>query len=86
MLARNVCRLGIDDSQAPREVREWFRGGDTLCNARQKFATAVSVSGAERGMRLVESQRGMAALILRKNGEQTEVFTSQRFSKVLPAE
>jgi thiamine biosynthesis lipoprotein len=41
------------------------------------FATAVSVLGVERGMKLVESQPGMAALILRKDGDKTEVFESQ---------
>jgi thiamine biosynthesis lipoprotein len=48
------------------------------------FATAVSVLGAERGLALVESQPGMAAFFLRKNGEAAEAFESRRF-KGIPA-
>ena len=46
------------------------------------FATAVSVLGVERGLALVESQPGLAALILRKNGDKTEVFESRRFKRI----
>ena len=46
------------------------------------FATAVSVLGVERGLELVESQSGMAAFILRRQGDGMEVFTSRRFSRV----
>ncbi|MBE0542883.1 MAG: FAD:protein FMN transferase [Verrucomicrobia bacterium] len=46
------------------------------------FATAVSVLGVERGLALVESQRGMAAFILRKSGEQTEVHESRAFKRI----
>jgi thiamine biosynthesis lipoprotein len=46
------------------------------------FATAVSILGAESGLALVESQPGMAALILRKEGDKTQVFESRRFRKI----
>jgi thiamine biosynthesis lipoprotein len=46
------------------------------------FATAVSIIGVERGLALVESQQGMAALILRKDGDQAEVFESRRFKRI----
>ena len=42
------------------------------------FATAVSVLGVKRGLALVESQPNLVALILRKSGNTTEVFTSRR--------
>jgi thiamine biosynthesis lipoprotein len=48
------------------------------------FATAVSVLGVERGMALVDSQPGMAAFILRKCGEATEIFSSRRWQKFQP--
>jgi len=52
------------------------------------FATTVSVLGMERGLALANSQPGMAAFILRKRGEQTEVFESRRFKNIprAPAE
>ncbi|MCW5551476.1 MAG: FAD:protein FMN transferase [Verrucomicrobiae bacterium] len=50
------------------------------------FATAVSVLGVERGLKLVESRRGMAAFILRKSGEQTEVYESRTFKRIPRAE
>jgi len=50
--------------------------------ATDSFATAVSVLGIERGLALVESQPGMAAFILRKNGGQTETFESRGFKKI----
>lgn len=46
------------------------------------FATAVSVLGVQRGLKLVESQRGMAAFILRKSGAQTEVYESRAFKRI----
>jgi len=46
------------------------------------FATAVSVLGVERGLMLVNSQPGLAAFILRKNGEAAEAFESRRFKKI----
>ena len=46
------------------------------------FATAVSVLGVERGLVLVNSRPGMAALILRKNGEVTEASESRRFKRI----
>ncbi len=46
------------------------------------FATAVSILGAKRGLTLVESQPGMAALILRKDGNRTEMFESRRFKRI----
>jgi thiamine biosynthesis lipoprotein len=46
------------------------------------FATAVSILGVERGLALVESQPGMAAMILRKEGEETQIFESRRFRKI----
>lgn len=53
------------------------------------FATAVSILGVTRGLALVESQKGMEALLLRKEGDQeTERFESSGFSKLprAPAE
>lgn len=50
------------------------------------FATAVSILGVERGLALVESQRGMAALILRNEGERAEVFESRRFRRIQQAQ
>jgi thiamine biosynthesis lipoprotein len=50
------------------------------------FATAVSMLGVERGLALVESQPEMAALILRKEGEKTEVFESRRFKRLVLSE
>ena len=46
------------------------------------FDTAISVLGVKRGLALVESQPGMAAIILRKNGDQVEVFESRRFKRI----
>jgi len=46
------------------------------------FATAVSVLGVERGLVLVNSRPGMAALILRKNGDGMEAFESRRFKRI----
>jgi thiamine biosynthesis lipoprotein len=46
------------------------------------FATAVSILGVQRGLALVEAQPGMAALILRKDGDRTEVFESRRFKRI----
>jgi thiamine biosynthesis lipoprotein len=46
------------------------------------FDTAISVLGVERGLKLVESQPGMAAFILRKKGDRTEVFESRRFKRI----
>ncbi|MCU0783462.1 MAG: FAD:protein FMN transferase [Verrucomicrobia bacterium] len=50
--------------------------------ATDSFATAVSVLGLERGLVLVESQPGLAAFILRKNGGQTETFESRGFKNI----
>jgi len=50
------------------------------------FATAVSIIGVKQGLALVESQGGMAALILRKESEKTEVFESRRFQRIPQAE
>lgn len=47
--------------------------------------TAVSVLGVERGLKLVESQAGLAAFILKKEGNKTKVFTSRGFERI-PAE
>jgi thiamine biosynthesis lipoprotein len=46
------------------------------------FDTTVSVLGVERGLALVESQPGMAAFIIRKDGESTRVFESRRFRNI----
>ncbi len=43
------------------------------------LATAVSVLGAERGLALIESRPDSAALIVRRNGNETTVLTSSRF-------
>lgn len=50
------------------------------------FATAVGILGVERGLALIESQTGMSAIILRKDGEKTEVFESRRFRRIPRAE
>jgi thiamine biosynthesis lipoprotein len=50
------------------------------------FDTAISVLGVERGLALLESQPGLAALILRKKGDQTEVIESRRFRQIPRAE
>jgi thiamine biosynthesis lipoprotein ApbE len=41
--------------------------------------TAVSVLGAERGLRLIESRPHAAALIVRRSGTVTELLPSARF-------
>jgi len=46
------------------------------------FDTTVSVLGVKRGLALVDSQPGLAAFILRKEGQGTEVFESRRFKKI----
>ena len=46
------------------------------------FATAVSILSVEKGMKLVESQPGMAAVILRKDGDRIEAFESRRFRRI----
>ena len=46
------------------------------------LATAVSVLGVQRGLALVESQRGMAALILRKTGGAIETVASRRLGDI----
>jgi thiamine biosynthesis lipoprotein len=50
------------------------------------FATTVCVLGIERGLRLVESQPGMAALILRKDDGRLESVASRRMKKFPLAE
>jgi len=50
------------------------------------FDTAINVLGVERGLALLESQPGLAALILRKKGDQTEVIESRRFRQIPRAE
>jgi thiamine biosynthesis lipoprotein len=46
------------------------------------FATAVSVLGAETGLRVVDSQSGLAALLLVKQGDGLKTLTSREWSKV----
>jgi len=46
------------------------------------FDTAISVLGVERGLKLVNSQPGIAVLILRRDGGRTQVFESRRWKKV----
>ncbi len=46
------------------------------------FATAVSILGVKPGLALVESQRGMEALFLRKDDGQTGIFESSGFRKL----
>ena len=46
------------------------------------FDTAISVLGVKRGLALVESQPGMAALILHRNGDRVEVIQSSRFKRI----
>jgi len=50
------------------------------------FATTVCVLGIERGLRLVESQSGMAALILRKDKGRLEAVESRRMKNLPRAE
>ncbi len=50
------------------------------------FDTAVNVLGVEDGLKLIESQSGTAALIVRKNDSQAEVFESRRFKRFIVAE
>jgi thiamine biosynthesis lipoprotein len=46
------------------------------------FGKVVSVLGVEPGLRIVESQPGLAALVFRKKGEQVEEFKSRRFKSI----
>jgi FAD:protein FMN transferase len=46
------------------------------------FATAVSVLGVSQGMKLVESQPGLAALILQRGEGGKKVYASKRFLKL----
>jgi FAD:protein FMN transferase len=45
-------------------------------------ATAISVLGREKGLVYVDSQPGLAALVLAKQNGQTRVFTSARFNYI----
>lgn len=47
------------------------------------FATTVSVLGGPRGIRLIESQPGLAALIYQEQDGKSEMFVSRRVSKFL---
>jgi thiamine biosynthesis lipoprotein len=49
------------------------------CTTADGFATAVSVLGPVPGLQLVESTRGVAALITRKPGATVEQIASRRF-------
>jgi FAD:protein FMN transferase len=42
------------------------------------FATAVSVLGVERGLALIEAQPQMAGFLVRKQGDQPQVYSSKR--------
>jgi thiamine biosynthesis lipoprotein len=53
------------------------------CMVADALATAVSVLGPERGLRLTEKTPGAAARIIRKPGERLEVHTSRRFERYL---
>ena len=46
------------------------------------FATAVSLLGVARGLALVDSQPGLAAFILKKDGDQTQRFESRGFGRI----
>jgi FAD:protein FMN transferase len=46
------------------------------------LATTVCVLGAERGLNLIESLPGTAALVLTDAGEKTRTTTSSRFRKI----
>ena len=46
------------------------------------FDTAMSVLGVERGLKLVDSQPDLAAIILRKRGEEFEAIESRRFKSI----
>lgn len=45
------------------------------------FATAVSVLGLERGLALIESQPGMAGLLVHRANGDEKVITSERWSR-----
>jgi thiamine biosynthesis lipoprotein len=49
------------------------------------YATAVSVLGVGKGLKLVESRPGMAAFILTRKEGDKKVFASKRFTNVLGA-
>ncbi len=46
------------------------------------FATAVSVLGVERGLKLVESRAGTAALILQQDGDRISTVESSRIGRI----
>lgn len=50
------------------------------------LGTTVSVLGAERGLKLVESLSDVSALIVTLDGEQKQVVESKRFGKISQAE
>lgn len=50
------------------------------CATADSLATAVSVLGPERGLKLVENTPGVAARMVRKPGEKIEVRTSARWT------
>jgi thiamine biosynthesis lipoprotein len=47
------------------------------------LATAVSVLGPRRGLKLIASTRGAEALVMRKPGANLEVHTSAKFNELL---
>jgi FAD:protein FMN transferase len=47
------------------------------------FATAVSVLGVERGLELIESRRGLAAILVRQTGIQAQTHYSTRVRGLL---
>ncbi len=53
------------------------------CMTADSLATAVSVLGAEKGLKLVEATAKAAAHIVRKPGEGIQVFESKRFRDFL---
>jgi len=55
------------------------------CTTADSLATAVSVLGPGKGLPLIESTRGTAALITRKIGERVEQLHSRRFQQFLKA-
>jgi thiamine biosynthesis lipoprotein len=50
------------------------------CITADSLTKVVSVLGPREGMRLVEGTGGVAARVVRKPGEQVEIYESRRFA------
>ena len=67
--------LGLTDRSGVTVIVRLRDGGGAVADA---LASAVSVLGPKRGLELVESTPGAAALIVRKAGDSVETFESSR--------